>query len=154
MRKKRILIVDGDNVNATKIQIHLQHLGFLVTVTDNCDHGKAILKMSNIDLLILDPTLPDSNSDFLNELASERVRHKPAVVMSSVGMDSMQPAWDNFIRELPSETRALVQAYVPKGPHLESLDAVVDLIFESASSPQNKKTKLLGDYRHPLRKPQ
>jgi DNA-binding NtrC family response regulator len=152
MKKKRILVIDGDNANATKIQTHLQRQGFLVTATNNAEHGKAILRMSRIDLLILDPTLPETGSDFLNDLASDTVQHKPAVIMTSALLEPVEAAWENFLKELPRETRAMVQAYVPKAPQFDGLDTVVDLIFEASPSVTDKQTLQLGDYHHPPRK--
>jgi DNA-binding response OmpR family regulator len=154
MKKRHILVVDDDFLNANALRDHLKSQGFQVTWAENCKEGKEALGgKALIDLIILDHLLPDGRgTDLLQAMSDNAALQKPPVIMSSSLVDPRNPAWEALVHRLPEVSQALIQAYVPKPYSFDNMDTVVDLIFE-ASPPTvpNPNTLLSGDYRHPAK---
>lgn len=59
-KKKRVLIIDDDRSLLRQISLHLQkHRGFDTLLAENAAHGLVSANEQQVDLIILDWTLPD-----------------------------------------------------------------------------------------------
>ena len=153
MKKRNILVVDNDVIYACRLREHLLDIGFRVTLAENCKEGKKVLGGKvRIDLVILDNLLPDgSGVSLLKTLARNEQLQRPPVIISSSVVDSKDESREALLRQLPMFSRALIQAHVHKTTSLESMDTVMDLIFQSKPPSRDSKTMLTGDYHHPKR---
>ena len=81
---KKILIIDDDNFFSESIGELLEYYGFHVRLTDNGKTGMEIIKNEEIDLILLDYILPETNpKEFLTELKKE-YPHIPVYVISGL----------------------------------------------------------------------
>lgn len=154
IKKRHILVVDDDLLNAGALQAHFTSMGYDVTLAENCAEGRAALQdKPQIDLMILDHLLPDGRgTDLLQSMADVEGMQKPPVIMSSSLMHPQTAGWEALLQRLPEISQTLIQAFVPKPYSFENMDTVVDLIFEVSPQISSSNTILSGDYKHPRKK--
>ena len=121
-RHSHILIIDQDVFFASMLQKSLETLGYEITITASGQAALHLLGSISVDLVLLDPLLPDMDG-YLLCAEIQRVYNTPLVIMSQLNIDKALSA-------LSSGASAIV--YKPF--RLLELVAEVHKILDTASS--------------------
>ncbi len=83
--KKRILVIDDEPTVGMLLQFNLQQRGFEVYTADNASDGMKIAENSDIDLFILDISIPGTNGIEICKLLRKQLKYSrtPIVMISS-----------------------------------------------------------------------
>ena len=94
--KKQILIVDDDSDILELLEYNLANAGFDVIGFLNTKHVRKVLAEENIDLIIMDRTLPDIEGSYYIEMLRSRNIEIPVILLS--GKDSVEDIKDGLIK--------------------------------------------------------
>jgi len=142
MKKLNILVVDDDMFVVETLSTYLELRDFRVTAAYGFRQAvEKLREKDKVDLVILDYLMPDgSGTDLLQLLGDDQTLQRPPVIMSSGVLDLNAPIWEELRRRLPSDSQALIQAYVSKPYTLDAIDVAMHEV-------------LGGDYTPSLRLP-
>ena len=122
MRKKKILIVDGDFALQHLIDRFLSYNNYITEIATNCAIARQKFKSFQPDLVILDVNLPDDTG---LSLCKEMSNSDVAIVMLSSMTDN------NYILEAFSQG---ADDYITKPFDLQILKARVEAVFRRSSN--------------------
>jgi serine phosphatase RsbU (regulator of sigma subunit) len=106
LARARILVVDDDEVIGGTVKRYLRQ--YDIDVADSVQGALRQLDTADYDLLLVDRRLPDGLGDEIIEVARQRRRSRPIIMMSGeIDLQHHRPAADEFI-EKPFVREALV----------------------------------------------
>ena len=94
--KRQILIVDDDSDILELIEYNLNNAGFDVIGLLNTKHVRTVLEQENIDLIIMDRSLPDIEGSYYIEMLRSRNIDIPVILLSA--KDSTEDIKEGFIK--------------------------------------------------------
>lgn len=83
--KKRILIVEDDEIVIKLLQFLLEKEGFELVIARNGNQGTRALQTSNLDLILMDIMLPYKSGMEVISIAKKKLMDVPIIILSSVG---------------------------------------------------------------------
>ena len=83
--KKRILIVEDDEMAITLLQLLLEKEGFELVIARDGNQGTEALKTANPDLILMDIMLPYKSGMEVISIAKKNLKDVPIIVLSYLG---------------------------------------------------------------------
>ncbi|WP_428739136.1 response regulator transcription factor [Sulfurimonas sp.] len=125
--KKQILIVDDDQDILELLEYNLMNDGYDVIGMLNTKHVRDILNEENIDLIIMDRSLPDIEGSFYIEMLRSKNIHTPVIFLSA--KNSREEIKEGFLKGADD--------YVVKPFDIEELKLRINAVLKR----QNPQTK-------------
>ena len=83
--KKRILIVEDDEIVIKLLQFLLEKEGFELVIARNGNQGTEALQTAKPDLILMDIMLPYKSGMEVISIAKKKLKEVPIIVLSSIG---------------------------------------------------------------------